>query len=129
MRKNTPAAPRSTRQKDAIRAVIAQAAGPLSPLEILEHARARVPGLGIATVYRVIKQLVAENHACTVSLPGETDRYEFAEGKHHHHFQCTSCRRVYDIDGCPGGLRKLAPRGFSVETHDLTLYGRCRACR
>jgi Fur family ferric uptake transcriptional regulator len=32
------------------------------------------------------------------------------------------------VPGCPGDLHRLAPRGFTVEQHDVTLYGRCRDC-
>jgi len=120
---------RETRQRDAIEAVFESARGPLSPQDVLEGARLRVPALGIATVYRNLKLLVAEGALQTISLPGEAARYERAPSSHHHHFQCTTCRRVYDVPGCPGSLRKLAPRGFTVERHDLTLYGRCVACR
>jgi Fur family ferric uptake transcriptional regulator len=120
---------RDTRQRDAIKDVIEAARGPLSPLEVLERARDAVPAIGIATVYRNLKLLVAEDVVKLVSLPGEAARYELGESAHHHHFQCTTCRRVYDVPGCPGNLRKLAPRGFTVEYHDLTLYGRCAECR
>jgi Fur family ferric uptake transcriptional regulator len=51
-----------------------------------------------------------------------------AGGRHHHHFQCTRCQRVFDVDACPGDLSGLAPPGFAVEDHDLTLYGRCKEC-
>jgi hypothetical protein len=30
--------------------------------------------------------------------------------------------------GCPGDLSRLARQGFTVEDHDLTLYGRCNQC-
>jgi Fur family ferric uptake transcriptional regulator len=120
---------RATRQRDAIRAVIEAARGPLSPREVLDGARLTVPALGIATVYRNLKLLLAEGTLQVVSLPGDGARYEVAASAHHHHFQCTTCRRVYDVPGCPGTLRSLAPRGFLVERHDLTLYGRCVACR
>jgi Fur family ferric uptake transcriptional regulator len=120
---------RNTRQRSAIRAVLEAAAGPLSPAEIRDGAQAEVRGLGIATVYRAVNELVAAGDISVVTLPGESDRYEIARQPHHHHFQCVACRRVYDIDGCPGNLGRLAPRGFSVEHHDVTLYGRCAACR
>jgi Fur family ferric uptake transcriptional regulator len=120
---------RSTRQRDAIRAVIETAKRPLSPQEVLEVARAAVRGLGAATVYRNLKRLVAEGTVQIITLPGEGARYEMGESAHHHHFQCMACRRVYDVPGCPGNLRRLAPRGFTVEHHDVTLYGRCRDCR
>ncbi|MFN5808672.1 MAG: transcriptional repressor, partial [Burkholderiales bacterium] len=37
--------------------------------------------------------------------------------------------RVFDIHACPGELSDLAPRGFVVEDHELTLYGRCLDCK
>jgi Fur family ferric uptake transcriptional regulator len=63
-----------------------------------------------------------------VQLPGENVRYELSAHAHHHHFQCTHCQRVFDVHACPGDLSRLAPAGFVVEDHDLTLYGRCRDC-
>ena len=119
---------RSTRQRDAIRAVIRAAKRPLSPQEVLEGARSVVAALGLATVYRNLKMLVADGTVQVITLPGEIPRYETAESAHHHHFQCTSCRRVYDVPGCPGQYHQLAPRGFTVEYHDVTLYGRCLDC-
>jgi Fur family ferric uptake transcriptional regulator len=63
-----------------------------------------------------------------VRLPGAPSRYEVAGKHHHHHFRCRLCDRVYEIDGCPPDLRSLVPRGFRLEGHDLTLFGRCPAC-
>jgi Fur family transcriptional regulator, ferric uptake regulator len=119
---------RATRQRDAIKSVIQAAKRPLSPSEVLDGARAAVPALGVATVYRNLKLLVAEGAVQVITLPGENPRYEMRESAHHHHFQCTTCRRVYDVPGCPGDLRRLAPRGFRVDHHDVTLYGRCSDC-
>jgi Fur family ferric uptake transcriptional regulator len=119
---------RTTRQRDAIKSAIQKAKRPLSPREVLEGARVVVRALGMATVYRNLKLLVAEGTVQVITLPGESPRYEMRESAHHHHFQCTTCRRVYDVPGCPGNLRRLAPRGFRVENHDVTLYGRCSDC-
>ncbi len=119
---------RNTRQRSAIRDAIAQAERPLLPQEVLEHAQRDAPGLGIATVYRNLKSLVEDGELQAVHLPGENPRYELAGHHHHHHFQCTRCQRVFDVHACPGDLSRLAPRGFTVEDHDLTLYGRCSDC-
>lgn len=119
---------RASRRRDAVHHVIAAAARPLSPQEILRDARRTVKGIGLATVYRNLKRLTAEGAIRLVTLPGEGARYESAASAHHHHFQCTQCRRVFDVSGCPGDLRRLAPRGFVVERHDITLYGRCPDC-
>jgi Fur family transcriptional regulator, ferric uptake regulator len=48
--------------------------------------------------------------------------------RHRHHFHCTACDEVTPIDGCPGGIEALAPSGWQVERHDLTLHGRCGKC-
>jgi Fur family ferric uptake transcriptional regulator len=123
------ASPRSTRQRSAIRAAIEQAQRPLLPQEVLAAAQAEVPGLGIATVYRNLKALLDEGVVKLVTLPGENPRYETQGRGHHHHFQCTACERVFDVHACPGDLSRLAPVGFTVEDHELTLYGRCRECQ
>ena len=119
---------RHTRQRAAIREAIVAAARPLLPQEVLQAAQQQVPGLGIATVYRNLKGLVEEGELRAVHLPGENPRFESTGHAHHHHFQCRQCQRVFDVHACPGDLSRLAPQGFTVEDHDLTLYGRCQEC-
>lgn len=119
---------RNTRQRAAILDAISQARRPLLTREVLQSAQRALPSLGIATVYRNLKALLAEGQLKVVDLPGENPRFEMAGGQHHHHFQCTRCQRVFDVDACPGDLSGLAPPGFAVEDHDLTLYGRCKDC-
>jgi Fur family ferric uptake transcriptional regulator len=119
---------RSTRQRDAIRAVIAAARRPLAAQEIMEAAQAEIPSLGLATVYRTLNLLLEAGELRSVDLPGENPRYESAELEHHHHFQCTRCERVFDIPECTDRIDRLAPRGFRVEHHELTLYGHCDEC-
>lgn len=119
---------RNTRQKGAVKAALTHADRPLTPQEILEGAQLAVPGLGIATVYRVLKGLLEEGEATVVSLPGQAPRYEMAHLGHHHHFQCRACDKVFEVSGCPGDLTRLAPAGFELEGHEVVLYGRCSTC-
>ncbi|HYO13051.1 MAG TPA: transcriptional repressor [Thermoanaerobaculia bacterium] len=119
---------RDTQQRRAIRAAIDDANRPLSPREVLESARQGSPGLGIATVYRTLKSWVEAGGLTQVDLPGEPPRYEATGKQHHHHFHCRSCDRVYELQGCPEGLRSLTPPGFSLESHEVVLYGRCAEC-
>jgi Fur family ferric uptake transcriptional regulator len=120
--------PRQTRQRLAIRRAFKRAGRPLSPEEVLDLARADVPGLGPATVYRNLSRLVEEGWLTEVSLPGESARYETAALPHHHHFLCRGCGRAFDVPACPGDVEDLAPRGFVAESHELVLYGRCPGC-
>lgn len=130
----TPSAPgatagqRDTRQRAAIRAAIEHSSRPLLPAEILEQAQREVEAMGIATVYRNLKLLIDAHEIRTVELPGEAARYETARHAHHHHFQCKQCARVFDVHACPGDFASMAPKGFKVEAHELTLYGVCAEC-
>lgn len=119
---------RKTRQRAAIREVIAEVDRPVGPGEILAAAKDRVPGIGIATVYRNVKALLEEGWLREVELPGEPSRYELAGKAHHHHFRCRACDRVFDIHACPRDLSTLTPKGFELEGHEIVLYGRCDSC-
>lgn len=118
---------RSTRQRHAIREVLQSADRPLLAVEVLDYAQASVPSLGMATVYRTLKSFVAEESLQVVVIAGENPRFEFPRG-HHHHFCCQVCKKVFDVHACPGDLSRMVPDGFSIEQHELTLYGRCADC-
>ncbi|HEY0201136.1 MAG TPA: transcriptional repressor [Burkholderiaceae bacterium] len=105
------------------------------PQEICELAQREVPRLSLSTVYRQLKDLLDGNEIVRVDLPGQPTRYEvpcaLAHGDphhHHHYFHCDVCDRVYPIHACPGPMDDLAPQGFQVQRHDLTLHGRCATC-
>ena len=119
---------RSTRQREAIRRTFETIDRPLSPTEILDSAKAEVPKLGIATVYRTVRALCDESWLVAVDIPGEAPRYERAQKGHHHHFVCRECDRVFDVAGCADGLGKLTPDGYVLESHDIVLCGLCLDC-
>lgn len=123
---------RMTRQREAVLSALRDAARPLSPAEILTAAQRTVPSLGLATVYRNIRALLAEGGLVAVPLPGQADRYEAVakpdQVVHKHYFQCLVCDRVFPLEGCPGHLDEITPEGFEVEQHELTLRGRCGEC-
>jgi Fur family ferric uptake transcriptional regulator len=119
---------RTTKQKEAIRAVLAGEVGPLLPDEIHELALKKVPSLGIATVYRSLKTLLDEGVVCCVEIPGQSPRYERADKGHHHHFHCQKCHAVFDLEKCVEGIKTLVPAGFQVTGHEITLVGLCKSC-
>lgn len=149
---------RHTRQRQALVDVLVRSGQALSPHDLLEQAKAVVPSLNLSTVYRQIKGLQDAGQIVRVELPGQPPRFEIAAGsratpaghgqtaapaphhdhashagatpphQHHHHFHCTDCDRVYPIHACPGPMNDLAPPGFEVQHHDLTLRGRCADC-
>jgi len=117
-----------TRQKQVLGAVFERAKRPLSVSEIREEAQKEIPSLGIATVYRAIKQFVAEGQVRPVEVPGAGPHYERADRRHHHFFLCQQCKRLFDLIGCVHGVQSLAPSGFRVQQHEIVLYGECVSC-
>ena len=120
---------RRTRQRDAIRNAFERLDRPLSPQEVLDEARDDADTLSLATVYRALKSMAEDGEIVPVEVPGESPRYEVAGKAHHHHFHCRVCGRVFEMPGCVGArLDALAPEGFAVEDHELTLIGTCVEC-
>ena len=120
---------RRTNQGQAVKKVVYAAAGPLRPNEILRLASSMVPTLGIATVYRQLRRLQDSGEVRAVDLGINDVRYEPTNRGHHHHFLCSECEEAFDIHGCADGISEMVPPGFTVQGHEITLYGKCNGCR
>lgn len=105
---------------------LTRAPGPLSAAEL--HDALADTGIGIATVYRLLNEGAEAGHYAVVEVPGGPVRYEPADRPHHHHFECLDCHRVYDVAGCPGGIDRLVPEHFTLQSHEVLLRGRCADC-
>ena len=108
--------------------VFDRARRPLTANEICRQAKRKIPSLGLATVYRALKQFVSQGDIRVVEIPGVPPHYERAARHHHHFFLCQQCKRLFDLIGCVRGLGSLAPHGFRVAQHEIVLYGECAAC-
>lgn len=95
----------------------------------MSEAEQLIGSIGIATVYRAIRSLIADGFVEPVELPGYAPLYERAGKGHHHHFICTNCERAYELEGCESEIRTKLPRGFRVSGHDVTFFGSCASCR
>lgn len=129
----------STRQKSAIREVLQAAGRPLTPAEVHAGAQKQLPRLGIATVYRAIKEMCDADELTRVAIPDQAVRYEPAHAcgcdqrcshpkpppKGHAHFVCRQCHGVFCLPPAP---LPGAPKGFRVESAVTLLHGLCQAC-
>lgn len=118
---------RNTRQKQAIREAFERIDRPLTTEEVHVEAERTSRGLGLATVYRSIRALLEDGWLSVVEVPGRNPLYEIAGKGHHHHFSCTACARIYELEGC-ASIEANLPRGFKASDHELTIYGTCARC-
>ncbi|MCC6830015.1 MAG: transcriptional repressor [Thermoleophilia bacterium] len=89
--------------------------------------------VGIASVYRVLDQLVGLHLVTKIEFGDGVSRFEAAQpgGHHHHHVVCTGCGRVdpfedRDLERAIAGSGRRT--GFEVTDHDVVLRGRCPDC-
>ena len=112
--------------REGIRDVLKQASGPLRADELWAQAQQCHAGLGLATVYRMLRQLMDDGEVRQVTLPTGV-LYEHRSSPEHPHFFCRQCKATYDL---PSDL--FQPRAFDlpfrVEAYQLTLLGVCPPC-
>ena len=106
----------------------------LSAQEIEDQLKTGERPVGRATVYRVIDELVELGLLGRVELGDGIARFErvFPEGAHHHHhFVCSNCEKLvpFEDEELERVLRRVARReGLVMESHEVTLRGRCPDC-
>jgi Fur family transcriptional regulator, ferric uptake regulator len=124
-----PAGARSTRQREAVLAAIARQRGAFTVVEIYDRARASEPRLGLATVYRTVELLRSVGSIRPIGGAGE-GAYVRCHSGHHHHLVCISCGAVEDTELCGAPSPAVLKRrhGFTAESHELDVYGRCARC-
>ncbi|WP_317641395.1 Fur family transcriptional regulator [Deinococcus arenicola] len=116
--------------RDRIIAVLDEAPGPLKADEIWALASVHRPGLSIATVYRVLKQLMADEQVRAVTLPTGTQYERCPAGGRPHdhpHFLCRQCQVAYDLPSVLFEPQSLAVP-FQIDAYELTLHGLCPQC-
>lgn len=99
--------------------------------EIYERVRARMPGVGAATVYRTLGLLVETGRARELVFEGEVAARYDANIAEHHHLVCTGCNRMLDVTPhLPRTiLRELSTNtGYEISGYDLRFQGLCPTC-
>ena len=123
---------RVTRQRAAVLAAIEEAGCALEPAEILKLARGQCPGLGLATVYRVLEVLSDVGMIRRVHTGKGCTGVAQAKAEHGHYVICTGCGRVSEFSACDvAALEEGAARetGFSITSHFVELAGTCGECQ
>lgn len=96
--------------------------------EIFRRARAELPTISLATVYKVLNELVGLGELRRVELGEGGARFD-ANTAGHAHLLCRRCGHVADL--APGEYEVALPvdRGYRILDQAVLFYGLCPACR
>jgi Fur family ferric uptake transcriptional regulator len=125
-------APRPTRQRRAIAAVLRTFTDFRSAQEIHELLTRSGETVGLATVYRTL-QLLAELGEVDVLRNEDGEAiYRACSDTHHHHLVCRSCGATVEVEGPTVERWTTAiadDHGFTDISHSLEIFGTCPRCR
>ena len=116
-------------------AELLQAHEALSHLDLqrrIEH-EAHAEPIDRVTLYRVLEWLVEVGLAHRASGPDRVYRFSAQPAGHamHGHFRCAVCQRMFCLEEAAGLARvvkAMLPEGFSSDSVELTVSGRCGQC-
>jgi Fur family peroxide stress response transcriptional regulator len=97
--------------------------------EVLATVRQTLPTISLATVYKVLNELVDLGEVRLVESGDGPARFD-PDTSQHIHLRCISCGELLDlpVDAAPIRLPDTAA-GYSIFRYNLTLEGRCAACQ
>jgi len=95
--------------------------------EIYTALKRTTPSLSRTTVYNSLEALKKEHIIHAVTITGSETRYD-ARIDAHHHFFCTTCHTIIDIDlTCPN-IQRIEGGGYCIEEVHGYFTGICPAC-
>jgi Fe2+ or Zn2+ uptake regulation protein len=102
-------------------------------LEVYETVKLQRPRIGLASVYRILHNLVEQEYIHELRMGEETSSRYDGHIMRHDHAICRSCGTLLDlpveIAFSPQALQEAAQAaGIKLETHEVRLYGLCTSC-
>ncbi len=103
----------------------------LTPSQVFEEIKERLPAVNQSTVYRALERLVKSGQVSVSDMGKGAAVYEIVSDHLHHHLVCENCGRVITIDNQDvsqffGSIREK--NKFQVHTNHLVLFGLCNDC-
>ena len=124
-------APRATRQRAAVSAVLDRLDDFRSAQEIHTELRRAGEDVGLATVYRTLQSLTEAGEVDVLRNDSGEAAYRRCSAHHHHHLVCRQCGRSVEVSGPEveaWAERVAAAAGYTEVSHTLEIFGTCDAC-
>jgi len=125
------AAVRSTRQRAAVSALLAETDEFRSAQDLHDLLRRRGDSVGLTTVYRTLQALAEAGEVDVLRTDDGEAVYRRCSTGHHHHLVCRGCGRTVEVAG-PTVERwadqVAAEHGFTEVSHTLEIFGTCANC-
>jgi Fur family ferric uptake transcriptional regulator len=122
---------RSTKQRTAVAAALAELDDFRSTQEIHEYLKDRGDSVGLTTVYRTLQALSAAGDVDVILREDGESVYRVCSTSHHHHLVCRQCGHTVEVEG-PAVERWAdsvsAANGFTSVSHTLEIFGLCSTC-
>ncbi len=122
---------RSTRQRAAVLAALAEVDDFRSTQDLHDYLRRRGDAVGLTTVYRTLQALADAGEVDVIVREDGESVYRQCSNSHHHHLVCRACGRTVEVEG--PAVERWASRvaeehGFSDVSHTLEIFGVCSSC-
>ncbi|WP_067654688.1 Fur family transcriptional regulator [Nocardia harenae] len=122
---------RSTRQRNAIAALLRDIEEFRSAQELHDELRKRGEGIGLTTVYRTLQSLSDAGMVDVLRTDTGESVYRQCSTGHHHHLVCRHCGRTVEVAGPAVEVwadATAAEYGFTEVSHTLEIFGTCADC-
>jgi Fur family ferric uptake transcriptional regulator len=123
---------RLTTSRRIILETLVESGGHISADELALLVHARDSTVSRMTIYRTLDLLGDLGHVRPVYQGARAARFILFENGQHHHFICSQCDNVYELDDCliDDLLKRMeGSERFVVRAHLLELYGLCENCQ
>lgn len=123
---------RSTRQRAAISALLADGGDFRSAQELHDELRRRGDAIGLTTVYRTLQAMASAGAVDTLRTDTGESLYRQCSDHHHHHLVCRRCGSTVEVQGrqVESWTEKIAAEhGYSDVSHTVEVFGTCAECR
>ena len=124
-------APRNTRQRGEVLALLEEVDDFRSPQQLHVDLRLRGAKVGLTTVYRTLQSMAAAGLLDTLRTDSGESVYRQCSDHHHHHLVCRTCGTTVEVEGAAAeswATEVAALHGFSDVSHTIEIFGVCADC-